>query len=154
MKKFLTLFLLSPLIFIASCGKTPEQKAEIAIISCNILEVSLDTDASQRIKEINRAREELNEEPFLGKDDEITEAIKYNLCKELVLNDQLYEESLKTAKEQEKIAEEEAIEAAKIAFEKEKEEEKQKIKEWAEENKKILEAVSYTHLTLPTTERV
>ena len=59
------------------------------------------------------------------------------------MNDQLYEESLKTAKEQEKIAEEEAIEAAKIAFEKEKEEEKQKIKEWAEENKKILEEKTF-----------
>ena len=49
LKKLLALLLLSPLIFIASYGKTPEQKAEIAIISCNILEASLDTDASQRI---------------------------------------------------------------------------------------------------------
>ena len=97
MKKLLALLLLSPLIFIASCGKTPEQKAEIAIISCNILEAYLDTDASRRITEINRARKELGEEPFLGKDEEIKKAIKYNLCKELVLNDELYEEFLETA---------------------------------------------------------
>ena len=140
MKKLLALLLLSPLIFITSCGKSPEEKIEVATITCNILEASLDTDdASQRIKEINRVREELNEEAFLGKDDEITKAIKYNLCKELVLNDKLYEESLETAIEEEKIAEEEAIEAARIAREKEKEEERQKIKEWAEENKKMLE---------------
>jgi hypothetical protein len=93
-KKLLALLLLSPLIFITSCGKSPEEKIEVATITCNILEASLDTDdASQRIKEINRVREELNEEAFLGKDDEITKAIKYNLCKELVLNDKLYEES-------------------------------------------------------------
>lgn len=142
MKKLLALLLISPLIFIASCGKTPEQKAEIAIISCNILEASLDTDASQRIKEINRARKELSEEPFLGKDEEIKKAIKYSLCKELVLNDELYEEFLETAIEEEKIAEEEAIEAARIAREKEEEEERQKIKEWAEENKKIIEKLT------------
>jgi hypothetical protein len=142
MKKLLALLLLSPLIFITSCGNTPEQKAEIAIISCNILEASLDTDASQRIKEINRAREELSEEPFLGKDDEITEAIKYNLCKELVLNDEFYEKSLQAAIEQEKIAEEEAIEAARIAWEKEKEDERKKIKEWADKNKETLEKIT------------
>lgn len=141
MKKRLLIFPIS-LFLIASCGKTPEEKEEIAIISCNILDASLDTDASQRIKEINRAREELNEEPFLGKDDEITEAIKYNLCKELVSNAELYDESLEAAKEQEKIAEEEAIEAARIAREKEEEEERQKIKEWAEENKKIIEKLT------------
>ena len=141
MKKILALLLLSPLIFITSCGKTLEQKAEIAIISCNILEASLDTEASQRIKEINRAREELSEEPFLGKDDEITEAINYDLCKELVLNDELYEESLQTAIEQEKIAEEEAIEAGRIAWIKEREDERKKIKEWAEENKETLEKI-------------
>ena len=142
LKKLLALLLLSPLIFITSCGKTPEQKSEIAIISCNILEASPDTDASQRIKEINRAREELSEEPFLGKDDEITEAIKYNLCKELVLNAELYEESLQAAIEQEKIVEEEAIEAARIAREKEKEDERKKIKEWADKNKETLEKIT------------
>ena len=116
MKKQILLLSVS-LILIASCGKTPEQKAEIAIISCNILEASLVTDASQRIKEINRAREELSEEPFLGKDNEITEAINYDLCKELVLNDELYKESLQAAIEQEQMAEEEAREAERIAEE-------------------------------------
>ena len=135
-KKELFIFPIS-LLLIASCGKTLEEKAEVAIISCNILEASPVTDASGRIKEINRAREELNEEPFLGKDDEIIEAINYNLCKELVLNDELYEESLLTAIEQERIAQEAALEAARIAeekelealrvaFEKEKDEERKK----------------------------
>ncbi|MDA9094379.1 hypothetical protein N9K02_00595 [Gammaproteobacteria bacterium] len=152
MKKLLALLLLSSLIFITSCGKTPEEKAEIAIISCNILEASLVTDASQRIKEINHAREELSEEPFLGKDNEITEAINYDLCKELVLNDELYKESLQAAIEQEKIAEEEAREAERIAEEEarearriawkeEREYELEIIKEWAEENKEKLEKI-------------
>ena len=151
-KKELFIFPIS-LLLIASCGKTLEEKAEVAIISCNILEASPVTDASGRIKEINRAREELNEEPFLGKDDEIIEAINYNLCKELVLNDELYEESLLTAIEQERIAQEEALEAARIAeeekleaarvaYEIEKEEERKKIKEWVENNKKALAKIT------------
>lgn len=151
-KKVLLIFPIS-LILIASCGKTFEEKAEVAIISCNILEASPIADASGRIKEINRAREELNEEPFLGKDDEIIEAIYYNLCKELVLNDELYEKSLLTAIEQEKIAEEEALEAARIAEEErlealrvaneiKKEEERKKIKEWVENNKETLAKIT------------
>ena len=151
-KKVLLIFPIS-LILIASCGKTFEEKAEVAIISCNILEASPIADASGRIKEINRAREELNEEPFLGKDDEIIEAIYYNLCKELVLNDELYEESLLTAIEQEKIAEEEALEAARIAEEErlealrvaneiKKEEERKKIKEWVDNNKETLAKIT------------
>lgn len=143
MKKFPALLpLLLPLIFITSCGKTPEQKAEIAIISCNILEASPVDDASGRIKEINRAREELSEEPFLGKDDEITEAINYDLCKELVSNDELYEESLQAAIEQEIIAEIEAREQERIAWGEEREYELEIIKEWAEENKEKLEKIS------------
>jgi hypothetical protein len=123
------------LLLIASCGKTSEEKAEIAIISCNILEASPATDASQRIKEINRARQELNEEPFLGKDDEIIEAITYNLCKELVLNDELYEESLLTTIEQERIAREKKLEAA-------REEKRKKIKKWTEKNKETLAKIT------------
>mgnify|MGYP001204699467 FL=1 len=122
------------MLLIVACGKTPEEKQEVAIVSCNILEASLG-DASQRIKEINRAREELNEPPFLGKEDEITQAIKYNLCKELVLNDELYEESLFNAIEQEN-------EASRIAYEKSLEEERKKIKEWADKNKEIVAKIT------------
>ena len=151
-KKELFIFPIS-LLLIASCGKTLEEKAEVAIISCNILEASPVTDASGRIKEINRAREELNEEPFLGKDDEIIEAINNNLSKEIVLNDEHYGESLLTAIEQERIAQEAALEAARIAeeeelealrvaFEKEKDEERKKIKEWIENNKETLAKIT------------
>ena len=122
------------MLLIVACGKTPEEKQEVAIVSCNILEASLG-DASQRIKEINRAREELNEAPFLGKDDEITQAIKYNLCKELVLNDELYEESLFNAIEQEN-------EESRIAYEKSLEDERKKIKEWADKNEEILAKIT------------
>jgi hypothetical protein len=58
------------------------------------------------------------------------------------LNDEKYEEFLLTAKEQERIAEEEAIEAGRIAREKEEEEERKKIKEWADKNKETLAKIT------------
>jgi len=51
-------------------------------------------DASFRIKEVNHAREKLGEEAYLGKDIDILHAIKFNFCKELVLNKGLDEKRL------------------------------------------------------------
>ena len=55
-------------------------------------------DAAFRIKEINSAREKIGEDRFLGTDREIRESLEYNLCKELVLNDQEYETKLDNAR--------------------------------------------------------
>ena len=58
-------------------------------------------DASNRLKEINAAREQIGEEKYLSTDYGIKEAFKYGLCKELVLNDD-YQNNLLEAKRFEK----------------------------------------------------
>ena len=88
--------ILAPFLFLTlvSCGPSPQEKEEIAIITCNVLEASRNMDASFRIKEVNHAREKLGEEAYLGKDIDILHAIKFNFCKELVLNKGLDEKRL------------------------------------------------------------
>ena len=146
MKNFV---LLLSLLILFGCGPSDEEKQNTAIITCNIMSESKNMDASLRIKEINQAREKINEDPFLGKDKEIKEAFKYDLCEKLVLNDKNYQESLNFLKEQERIdeekaaeeariAEEKAAEEARIAQEKEIEEERKIMNEWVEKNKKII----------------
>jgi cytochrome c oxidase subunit II len=71
-----------------------QEKEEIAIITCNIMGESREMDSGIRIKEINAAREKMGENAFLGKDDVIQESFDYGLCKELVLNDPLYKETI------------------------------------------------------------
>jgi predicted RNA-binding protein len=95
-----------------SCGMPQAEKEEIAIIACNIMGESRNMDGVMRIKEINAAREKIGEEAFLSKDDVIKESFIYGLCKELVLNDELYSEKLAAAKE---IEEAQRIQAARIA---------------------------------------
>ena len=82
---------LSPLVIIfliSACGPSSQEKEEIAVLACNIMGESRNMDASYRIKEINNAREQIGEERFLGKDEEIKKSFEFNLCKELVLNDE------------------------------------------------------------------
>ena len=121
---------------IVGCSMPQEEKENIAIVSCNIMSESV-TFGGKWIAEINSARNEIGESPFLGKSQEIFESMEYGLCKELVLNDVLYSEKLAAAKaieelerieaerieakriaEEERIAEEKRIEAKRIAEEK------------------------------------
>ena len=120
---------------IVGCSMPQEEKENIAIVSCNIMSESV-TFGGKWIAEINSARNEIGESPFLGKSQEIFESMEYGLCKELVLNDVLYSEKLAAAKaieelerieaerieakriaEEERIAEEKRIEAERIAEE-------------------------------------
>ena len=82
---FLSFFLL------LACGPSDEEKQNTAIITCNVMGESRNMDASIRIKEINLAREKINEEPYLYGDDKIKESFKYDICTNLVLNDPEYE---------------------------------------------------------------
>ena len=85
---------LLPLLFLLiACGPSREEKQNIAIITCNIMEM----DSSNRIKEINTARDKIGAKPYLFGDDKIEEAIEYGLCEELVLDNQ-YEKVLPIAK--------------------------------------------------------
>jgi hypothetical protein len=86
------------LLLLTSCGPSPQEKEEIAVVTCNIMGESRNMESATRIKEINAAREKIGEDLFLGSDYEIRNSFKYGLCKELVLNDD-YDSKLATARE-------------------------------------------------------
>jgi len=92
---------------------------------------SRNMDASIRIKEINLARDKINEEPFLYGDDKIKESFKYGICTNLVLNDPEYENILFELKEKERATEKKKREAARLK--KQKEEERARLKKQKEE---------------------
>ena len=133
---FLSLFLLF------ACGPSEEEKQNTAIITCNVMGESRNMDASIRIKEINLARDKINEEPYLYGDDKIKESFKYGICTNLVLNDPEYENILYELKEKEKAIERKKREAARLKKQKEEEAarlKKQKEEEAAELKKQQLE---------------
>ena len=110
MKKIIFSF---SIILLVSCGPSPQEKEEIATITCNILSASGVMDASMRIKEINLAREKIKADAFLGTDVEISEAFEYGICYLLVLNDPDYTSKLLKLKERRE-AEEKRRQAARI----------------------------------------
>ena len=132
--KIITIFLSLFLLF--ACGPSDEEKQNTAIITCNVMEESNNTDAAMRIKEINEARKKINEDPFLFGNNEINQALQYELCTNLVLNDPNYEfllEEKRLAKEEArkkrlaKIEENRLVEAEAERIKKQKEEEAEKI---------------------------
>ena len=125
--------ILAPFLFLTlvSCGPSLQEKEEIAIITCNVLEASRSMDAAMRIKEINAAREKMGEDAFLGNDDVIEESFDYGLCKELVLNDPLYKDKITEVEKQIEIDlaeyEKQEMEYEKQAMEYEKQEKQEKL---------------------------
>ena len=87
-------------LLLTACGPSPEEKQEIAIITCNIIGESRDVNASSRIKEVNIAREKMGEDAFLLSDGVIQESLNWGLCNELVLNVANYDELLESKKQQ------------------------------------------------------
>lgn len=123
MKKF-NLLPLYASIFIIGCGPTEKQINEEAVITCNILKETELMTPSMRIREINKAREEMKKDKFLLDDNAILESIRYGLCTELVTDDPVYSQNLSLLKEQEKVAQEKKDEEERLAKEKKDEEER------------------------------
>lgn len=98
MKRYLLPLILLTLV---SCGPSEKERMEIATITCNYISETRNMDSALRLKEMNIAREKLGEDPFLGVDDDIKDAVQYGLCKELVLNDPDYSIKLLEAKKEE-----------------------------------------------------
>jgi len=96
MEKLATFIIIT--VLLSSCGPTLEEREEIAIIACNIIGESRNMDAAMRIREINTARDEIGEAAFLETDETIREAIQYDLCGELVMNDPEYTSKLNDLK--------------------------------------------------------
>ena len=76
-------------ISITSCSNenlSKKDKAEIAIITCNIMAETKQINSAQVIKELNIAREKIGQDRFLGNSKDIATSFELNLCTELVLN--------------------------------------------------------------------
>ena len=97
---FLAIFLL------VGCGVSDIEKQQIAAVTCSVMGETRNMDGAVRIKEMNAARVEIGEDPFLDGDEAIKEAFKYGLCEQLVKNDLNYTGLLSESKrlEQEAVA--------------------------------------------------
>ena len=112
--------LLLSIIILTACGPSPEEKKNIAAVTCSIMGESRNMDSAVRIEKMNDAREKIGGEPFLDSDEAIKESFEFGLCQELVLDDSYKEilQPLKDAKrERERLAEEKRAEEARIAAE-------------------------------------
>lgn len=90
--------LLLTAILLTACGPSQEEKENIATVACNVLTESKTMDDGIKIKEVNQARTQMGESPFLGASSDIKEAINWSLCEELVINNPKYGEILNDAK--------------------------------------------------------
>ncbi len=81
----------------------------IAAVSCSIMAETRVMDAALRVKELNEARVEIGEPPFVDGDEEIKRSFRYDLCEALVRNDPDYSNMI--AKKQELEAETAAAKA-------------------------------------------
>jgi hypothetical protein len=108
-------------IFLTACGPSPEEKKNIAAVTCSIMGETRNMDSAVRIEKMNNAREKIGGEPFLDGDYVIKESFEYGLCQELVLNEN-YNERLQSRKdaqrERARLAEEERAEERMIAAKK------------------------------------
>ena len=106
-----------------------EQKriAGIAAVACSVMGETRNMDSAVRVREMNAARVEIGEQPFLDGDEAIKEAFEYGLCESLVKNESTYPTMLAEMKriEREAIAarqQREREEAERLAREKEEKE--------------------------------
>lgn len=123
------------LLILSSCGPSKESKEEIAIITCNIIGESMNMDGVLRLTELNKARKEIGEDPFLGTDEDILFAFKNGICKSLVLNDPMYDSLVLQIKEEER-REFERQQAELQRQREEKEEQERKMREESERKRK------------------
>ena len=113
-----------------------KRRNDLATLTCNIMGESRNMDAAMRIKEINAARERLDEDLYLGTDEGIKVSFEYGLCKELVLNDPDYDSKLLSILTAIAEQEAEALERRRVAAEK-REEEARIAREKREEEARI-----------------
>jgi len=75
------------LVGLTGCVMSDEEKTNIAAATCSLLSEYSESDGVARMKEINSAREKLQQPLFLGSGEDIQDALEYGLCSDLVLND-------------------------------------------------------------------
>ena len=108
---------------VCSCGQSQEEREKIAAVACAVMSETRNMDAAIRVEKINEAREKIGGEPFLAGDNKIKEAVGYDLCAELILDDGSYGELLAIEQEMEQKREREK-EEQRVAELREKEEQR------------------------------
>lgn len=135
MKKIAPMFALLPALLVG-CGMSESDKQQIAAVTCSVMGETRNMDAAVRVREMNAARVEIGEEPFLSGDEAIKESFKYGLCEQLVKNEPTYPELLSEMKrlEREAIAAKEKREREKAEREKREKEELERVarEKWRE----------------------
>ena len=91
------LLLILPLLLVG-CSMPQEEKENITAVTCSIMSETRNMDAAIRVEKMNDARDKIDGEPFLRGDAAIKEAFDWELCQELVLNED-YDERLQSLKE-------------------------------------------------------
>ena len=90
---------IATLVGLTGCGMSDEEKTNIAAATCSLLSEYSESDGVARMKEINSAREKLQQPLFLGSGEDIQDALEYGLCSDLVLNNSEYYIRLAEAKQ-------------------------------------------------------
>lgn len=91
---FILLFSLS----LISCGGLSEKERQnIVDTTCAVLKETDESQGAFRVKELNLARNNLDEEVFTGGDEVAYDAIKFGLCESLVSNDKSFDIKLAAA---------------------------------------------------------
>ena len=119
---------------ISSCGQSQEEREKIAAVACAVMSETRNMDAAIRVEKINEAREKIGGEPFLAGDEKIKEAVGYDLCAELILDDGSYGGLLAIEQEMEQKREREKEEQRVAEL---KERERQKAREIEEYKRSI-----------------
>lgn len=102
----------------------------VAAVTCSVMGETRNMDSAVRIKEMNAARVDIGEDPFLDGDAAIKEAFKYGLCESLVKNESTYSTMLAEMKK----IESEAL-AAKRQLERERRAEERRAREVKEQER-------------------
>ena len=124
-----------------------EESVRVVAVTCAVIRETRKMDSAIRVREVNNARESIGARPYTLGDETLTDAIKYGLCEDLVLDNDIvakleiiYEAERKLEAERKRIAaakraEEERIaaERRRIAAEKRAEEERIAAEKRAEE---------------------
>ena len=87
MSKCWSFSLLCCAALLSSCGLSEKEKLEVASVACSVMAETSNMDRALRVKEINAARKQIGEPSFLDGDNIIKQAIKFDMCEGLVLND-------------------------------------------------------------------
>ena len=105
-----------------------EESVRVVAVTCAVIRETRKMDSAIRVREVNNARESIGARPYTLGDETLTDAIKYGLCEDLVLDNDIvakleiiYEAEREFEAERRRIAAEKRAEEERIAAERREE---------------------------------